>query len=50
MAALLRWLDRKTYLMCLLFVFWTVFWGMNGLDNHSHGDWLVKERVSLLRA
>ena len=38
MTAVLRWLDRKTYLMILLFVFWAVFWGLNGLDKYFNGQ------------
>ena len=37
MTMLLRWLDRRTYLMLLLFVFWAIFWGLNGLDKFYNG-------------
>ncbi len=37
MIATLHWLDRKTYLMVLLFLFWTIFWGLNGLDKVFNG-------------
>ena len=37
MIRFLRWLDGKTYLMVLLFAFWAIFWGLNGLDKFFNG-------------
>ncbi|MSP15155.1 MAG: hypothetical protein EXR73_00855 [Myxococcales bacterium] len=33
MSSLIRWLDRHTNLMRILYVFWMLFWGLNGADK-----------------
>lgn len=37
MSNLLVWLDGKTRLMPILFLFWAIFWGMNGGDKFFNG-------------
>jgi len=49
MSTLLRWIDRKTYLMGLLFVFWAIFWGFNGLDKYFNGASTPGAAIAVLK-
>ena len=48
MNRLLRWLDGKTYLKVLLFLFWAIFRGMNGLDKFFNANRAASGQVELV--
>ncbi len=35
---LLKWFDRKTPLMLIFYIFWALFWGLNGGDKFFNGS------------
>ena len=40
MTKLLILLDRKTELVIILYLFWAIFWGLNGGDKFLNGQYV----------
>ena len=41
MTSLAHWMDGKVSLITVIFLFWTVFWVLNGADKFFNGEFVA---------
>lgn len=50
MKTLARWVDGKVNLIAIIFLFWAIFWGLNGGDKFLNGEYAANLDDSSVKA